>query len=77
MRIHRDIDGSPPDDQWAVDGDPLVGGDAMRWRPETARRPCPPRPVPAPVPADKEVSTVEANALWLAVGAAYRGLTDA
>jgi hypothetical protein len=75
MRIHLDMDGSVPDDQWAVDGDALVGGDAMRWRPETARRPRPPRP--APVPADKEVSTAEANALWLAVGAAYRGLADA
>lgn len=85
MTSQPDGNGCLPEDQWGIDRDPSVGGDAMRWRPEPA--PGVPfladvmRSRPNPLPRRRKrtdaQSRGEVNALWMAIGNAYRELTDA
>ncbi|HEX3424725.1 MAG TPA: hypothetical protein VHT30_01245 [Acidimicrobiales bacterium] len=58
--------------QMVIERDVTVSSDAMRWRPD-----CVPVVVRRPGLDRPTWSVDEATAMWLAIGQAYRHLTDA
>lgn len=85
MTSRRELDEWLRDSEWVTDGDPTIGADAMRWRPDrpTAtsflRGWVRPRPASRPVrrtltPEEVERWRAEANDRWIAIGHAYRDL---